>query len=274
MDRNLLIRTLSGAIMLVVVLGAMLASPYSGAILLIMISAGVMFEFYKIARLTGADPLRTYSIAIGVLSVATAFVVADGLIPATVLLFLLPLVCGLFVIELYRKSTMPLTNVAWAVAGIVYVAVPFALLAALLGGNIPCGGSVYRPLIVLSVIFIVWANDVGAYLVGRTFGRHKLFERISPNKSWEGFWGGVVSAVVVGVLVGWLQCVSLLLWAGAGVVIAVSGVYGDLVESMLKRSVNLKDSGQVIPGHGGVLDRFDALLMAVPFVFVYLFIFT
>ena len=124
-------------------------------------------------------------------------------------------------------------------------------------------------MVVLGVIFTVWANDIGAYLIGRWLGRHRLFERISPKKSWEGFLGGVCSAIAVGILMGYWQDASLLLWAGAGLVIAVSSVFGDLVESMLKRSVGLKDSGSIIPGHGGFLDRFDALLMAVPFVFVY-----
>ena len=273
MDRNLLIRTLSGAVMLAVVLWAVLDSPYSMALLFIAVAAGSMLEFYKIARLTGAVPLQVYPTVIGVLLVAAAFAVAAGLIGTAALLYVLPLVCGLFIAELYRKSTTPLTNVAWAVAGIVYVAVPLALLVVLPCVGAPGGGFVYRPLVVLSVIFIVWANDVGAYLVGRVFGRHRLFERISPKKSWEGFFGGVVSAVAVGALMGLWQDASPVLWAGAGLVISVSGVYGDLVESMLKRSVNLKDSGHIIPGHGGLLDRFDALLLAVPFAFVYLVIF-
>ena len=117
MDRNLLIRTLSGAVMLAVVLGAVLASPYSMALLFIAVAAGSMLEFYKIARLTGAAPLQVYPTVIGVLLVAAAFAVAAGLIGTAALLYVLPLVCGLFIAELYRKSTTPLTNVAWAVAG-------------------------------------------------------------------------------------------------------------------------------------------------------------
>ena len=269
LDRNLVIRTLSGIVMLVVVLGAVLVSPYTMAALFVLLTIGAQWEFYKIARQTGAAPLRVYPTIIGALLVGGGFAVVTGMLSLSWLLCLLPLYGVLFITELYRKSSMPLTNVAWALTGIMYIAVPFALLTVLPCTEAPEGGFVYNPLVVLGVIFTVWANDIGAYLIGRWLGRHRLFERISPKKSWEGFLGGVCSAIAVGILMGYWQDASLLLWAGAGLVIAVSSVFGDLVESMLKRSVGLKDSGSIIPGHGGFLDRFDALLMAVPFVFVY-----
>lgn len=269
LDRNLVVRTLSGIVMLVVVLGAVLASPYTMAALFVLLTIGAQLEFYKIARLTGVTPLRIYPTILGVLLVGGSFAVAIGVLSLSWLLCLLPLTGVLFITELYRKSAVPLTDVAWAVTGILYVAVPFALLTVLPCMEAPEGGFWYNPLVVLGVIFTVWANDIGAYLIGRWLGRHRLFERISPKKSWEGFFGGVCSAIIVGLLMGYWQDASLWLWAGAGLVIAVSSVFGDLVESMLKRSVGLKDSGSIIPGHGGFLDRFDALLMAVPFVFVY-----
>lgn len=269
LDRNLVVRTLSGIVMLVVVLGAVLASPYTMAALFVLLTIGAQLEFYKIARLTGATPLRIYPTILGVLLVGGSFAVAIGVLSLSWLLCLLPLTGVLFITELYRKSAVPLTDVAWAVTGILYVAVPFALLTVLPCMEAPEGGFWYNPLVVLGVIFTVWANDIGAYLIGRWLGRHRLFERISPKKSWEGFFGGVCSAIVIGLLMGYWQDASLWLWAGAGLVIAVSSVFGDLVESMLKRSVGLKDSGSIIPGHGGFLDRFDALLLAVPFVFVY-----
>ena len=267
MDRNLLIRTLSGAVMLAVVLGAVLASPYSMALLFIAVAAGSMLEFYKFARLTGAAPLQVYPTVIGVLLVAAAFAVAAGLIGTAALLYVLPLVCGLFIAELYRKSTTPLTNVAWAVAGIVYVAVPLALLVVLPCVGVPGGGFVYRPLVVLSVIFIVWANDVGAYLVGRVFGRHRLFERISPKKSWEGTIGGVLLSVAVSLLFYWYYAersnavsASLAWYILAGVILAVGSFAGDLTESALKRTCGVKDSGHWIPGMGGAFDVLDSFI--------------
>ena len=159
----------------------------------------------------------------------------------------------------------------------VYIALPFALLATIPLRGACSAGSPYVPGDMLAIIFLVWANDVGAYLAGSLFGRHRLFERISPKKSWEGFAGGVLCAVAVGWLYGLYagpgDTAHGLLWSGAGLVVAVAGVLGDLVESMLKRSAGLKDSGNSIPGHGGFLDRFDALILAVPFVYAYFAIF-
>ena len=190
---------------------------------------------------------------------------------------LLPMIFALFVAELYRRHENPLGNVCWELGGLVYIALPFALLATIPLRGACSAGSSYVPGDMLAIIFIVWANDVGAYLAGSLFGRHRLFERISPKKSWEGFAGGVLCAVAVGWLYGLYagpgDTAHGLLWSGAGLVVAVAGVLGDLVESMLKRSAGLKDSGNSIPGHGGFLDRFDALILAVPFVYAYFAIF-
>lgn len=274
LNRNLYVRTASGAVLLVVVLGAVLLSPYSMLGLMTVLCAGSMSEFYRIARLTGARPLQYYPVLLGALLIFLSFCVATGSLSPGSLVWLLPPLFALFIVELYRRSETPVANIAWEIAGIVYAALPLALLAALPVEASGEDGFAYRPLVVLGIIFIVWANDVGAYLSGSAFGRHKLFERISPKKSWEGFFGGILCAVGVGVLMGWWQNAPLGLWAGAGAVTAVGGVFGDLVESMLKRSAGIKDSGHAIPGHGGFLDRFDALILTVPFVYAYFAIFT
>ena len=205
------------------------------------------------------------------------FAVQTGRCPASAFALLLPMIFALFVAELYRRHENPLGNVCWELGGLVYIALPFALLATIPLRGACSAGSSYVPGDMLAIIFIVWANDVGAYLAGSLFGRHRLFERISPKKSWEGFAGGVLCAVAVGWLYGLYagpgDTAHGLLWSGAGLVVAVAGVLGDLVESMLKRSAGLKDSGNSIPGHGGFLDRFDALILAVPFVYAYFAIF-
>lgn len=272
-NKNLYVRTLSGIVLLGAVLGAVLWSPYSMLALALLLAAGSMTEFFRIARLSGARPMGGYALAVGCALVALVFAVAAGLATPKLLSMLLPPVFLPFVLELYRKGTSPAADIAWTLCGIVYAALPFALLAAL-AVRPAADGIAYSPLTVLGVIFIVWANDVGAYLSGSTWGRHKLFERISPKKSWEGFFGGVLCAVGVALLMALWQDAPFGLWAGAGAVIAVGGVLGDLVESMFKRSVGLKDSGTSIPGHGGFLDRFDALILAMPFVYAYFAIFT
>ena len=271
LNKTLYIRTLSGAGLLIVVLGAVLWSPYSMLALLLLLTVGSMNEFYRIARLRQASPLRVYPILIGAGIVITSFFVATGAASPRVFTWILPAVFALFIVGLYDKSSTHVENIVWGIGGIVYIAIPMALLTAMPVNGV-YGTIIYTPSILLSILFIVWANDVGAYLTGVAFGRRKLFERISPNKSWEGFFGGVACAILVGGICGYLSAPSpnsILVWAGAGAVIAISGVFGDLVESMLKRSVGIKDSGNIMPGHGGFLDRFDALILAAPFVYTY-----
>lgn len=239
--------------------------------LLLLLTVGSMNEFYRIARLRQASPLRVYPILIGAGIVITSFFVATGAASPRVFTWILPAVFALFIVGLYDKSSTHVENIVWGIGGIVYIAIPMALLTAMPVNGV-YGTIIYTPSILLSILFIVWANDVGAYLTGVAFGRRKLFERISPNKSWEGFFGGVACAILVGGICGYLSAPSpnsILVWAGAGAVIAISGVFGDLVESMLKRSVGIKDSGNIMPGHGGFLDRFDALILAAPFVYTY-----
>ena len=270
---NILIRTLSGIVLLGVVLGTVLFSIGSFGVLLSIIGGGSLWEFYRIAEKTGLAPQRILGMTIGIALIAISVMVAAKTIPGVALLPFFLLMAIVCIAELYRKKKNPLGNIAATWGGILYAAVPLALLP-FIGIQDNEGIVIYRPWVILSYIFIVWSNDIGAFLTGSAWGRHRLFERISPKKSWEGFVGGVVMAIGVGLLAGWLQESSLLRWGGLGAVVAVSGVWGDLVESMFKRSVGIKDSGRMMPGHGGFLDRFDAMLLSAPFVFVYFIIFT
>ncbi len=270
---NILIRTLSGIVLLGVVLGTVLFSIGSFGVLLSIIGGGSLWEFYRIAEKTGLAPQRILGMTTGIALIAISVMVAAKTIPGVALLPFFLLMAIVCIAELYRKKKNPLGNIAATWGGILYAAVPLALLP-FIGIQDNEGIVIYRPWVILSYIFIVWSNDIGAFLTGSAWGRHRLFERISPKKSWEGFVGGVVMAIGVGLLAGWLQESSLLRWGGLGAVVAVSGVWGDLVESMFKRSVGIKDSGRMMPGHGGFLDRFDAMLLSAPFVFVYFIIFT
>ena len=275
--KNLMVRTLSGLVLVAVFVGAVLGSQWSFGALLLLILVGGHTEFYKLARETGLSPQRWMGLAVGVLLFALNFIVfrqfsrsvtdeAGGAV-LYLLLYIGLLLPTLFVCELFRRSATPLANLGATLLGVLYVAVPLSLL---LYVPVLAGDGVWRPETVLCYIFIIWANDVFAYLVGMTFGRHRLCERLSPKKSWEGFFGGLAGAVATGLAAAYALDANYWVWGGLALVASLSGVAGDLVESMFKREAGVKDSGQVIPGHGGVLDRFDALLLSAPYVFLYL----
>ena len=275
--KNLMVRTLSGLVLVAVFVGAVLGSQWSFGALLLLILVGGQTEFYKLARETGLSPQRWMGLAVGVLLFALNFIVfrqfsrsvtdeAGGAV-LYLLLYIGLLLPTLFVCELFRRSATPLANLGATLLGVLYVAVPLSLL---LYVPVLAGDGVWRPETVLCYIFIIWANDVFAYLVGMTFGRHRLCERLSPKKSWEGFFGGLAGAVATGLAAAYALDANYWVWGGLALVASLSGVAGDLVESMFKREAGVKESGQVIPGHGGVLDRFDALLLSAPYVFLYL----
>lgn len=271
--KNLAVRTLSGIVLAAIMLGAVCWSQWSfGALLLVILLCG-MHEFYTLAAARGVQPQRLIGMLAGVILFAANFAVVSesvfdlfsaNLIP--MLGFGLLLLFLVFIRELFREGTDPMANIGATLTGVAYVALPVSLMC-----YIPMQGEEpWSPAIMLLFIFIIWANDVFAYLVGMAFGRHRLCERLSPKKSWEGFFGGLAGAVVMGLVGARVLDGSYAAWMGLALVAAVTGVLGDLTESMFKRSAGVKDSGRLIPGHGGVLDRFDAMLVAAPFVLVYM----
>lgn len=262
--KNLLVRTASGAVLAVVIFGALLWSNWSFALLLALLTVGGLHEFYALARKCGATPQPVLGTLIGLAVLFVALFVGSRIVVFGILALLLS-VPATFVLALWSRSEHPIADIAATITGVFYVAVPFALAAI-------CNQYAVHKWPIVGFILIVWANDVFAYLVGLAIGRHRLFPRLSPKKSWEGFVGGVAGAVGVGLLVAHFGAGGNYgLWAGLALVAAVTGVAGDLVESMFKRAAGVKDSGCLIPGHGGVLDRFDAMLISLPFVCAYLF---
>ena len=276
--RNLLTRTASGAVLLIVVLGAILWTKWSFGVLLLAIIIGGEREFYRMASKAGYQPQKLMGYIAGITILVISFscmqlLVSDqdttkelglALILILYIMLLLPI---MFVSELFRKSNTPIANIGVTLMGIVYVAMPMSLMLFI---PIMLGRGEWNPWAVLFYIFIIWANDVFAYLFGITLGKHRLFERVSPKKSWEGFIGGLLGAMAMGYIASVATGGNHIEWIGMALIAAITGVLGDLVESLFKRSVDIKDSGRILPGHGGWLDRFDALLLSVPFVFIYL----
>ena len=276
--QNLLVRTISGAVLLLVVVGALLWSKWSAGALFAVIMLGGLVEFYRLCRKKNIEPMSSVGIATSLAIFGLAFAVfLQWGTPATemtarivlgALLYAMLIVPTTFVCELWRKSATPIANIATTFMGVIYVALPMSailFIPQLLVGK-------WSAWAMLAFISIIWINDIFAYLVGVTLGKHRLCERISPKKSWEGFFGGLIGAVGFAVLFGHLFGGNLLVWGGLGLVTALAGVAGDLVESLIKREVDVKDSGKIMPGHGGFLDRFDALYLAVPFALFYLIV--
>lgn len=202
----------------------------------------------------------------------------SGITPAGVFVPYLITLVYLMVAELYLKQPDPVNDWAYTMMSQLYIALPFSMINVLAFRSV--GSDItYTYLIPLSVFFFLWVNDAGAYICGSLLGKHKLFPRISPGKSWEGSIGGGILVMIVAVLLWYLSeqydvndlQLSALEWAGLGLVVVIFGTWGDLVESLFKRTLGIKDSGHILPGHGGMLDRFDSTLMAFPSAVVYLY---
>jgi phosphatidate cytidylyltransferase len=229
-----------------------------------------LLEFYKLAGLDGLIPLKTLGTLSGVVIYILSFFVERGDVSPRYYLLLFPLISLTYMIKLYKKTELkPFTNIAYTFLGIFYIAVPFALL-----NHAAFDDGYYNYEIILGSFLILWASDTGAYFAGTLFGKHKLFERISPKKSWEGFWGGAALAMAMTYgLSLYFQSLSVVNWLIVALLIIIGGTFGDLVESLLKRSMAIKDSGDSLPGHGGFLDRFDGLFISAPFIVAYLELF-
>jgi phosphatidate cytidylyltransferase len=198
----------------------------------------------------------------------------------TFFLILVPMMLLIMVVELYRKEKKPFDSLAHTFFSVLYTAVPFSMFSFSafshtgLNSLLPHANISFSPGIIIGFFILVWANDTGAYLTGATVGRHPLFERISPKKTWEGFFGGVItSGLIAWLLSDWLGVVDTVNWVIISVIISVAGTYGDLIESMMKRSIGVKDSGTIMPGHGGFLDRFDSAILSFPLVYLFIFVF-
>lgn len=188
----------------------------------------------------------------------------------------------LFISGLYTKNKDAVNDWAYTMLGQMYIALPFSMILVLGFQSTPDGQIVFNTLLPLSIFIFLWTNDTGAYCSGSLFGRHKLFPRVSPGKSWEGSIGGGILVMAVATALGYYENslsdvatgLSVIEWSGLGLVVVVFGTWGDLVESLFKRMLGVKDSGNILPGHGGMLDRFDSSLMAIPAAVVYLYTLT
>lgn len=263
-------RTFTGAIFVIAVVGSIILGPVVFAALFLVVTMLTLHEFYTL--FDDSKSVNIYKLP-GLLAAAVLYssVVLAGLevIDSTLLWINLILPVLIFITELYRKSESPISNIALSILGIFYTALPLALLS--LFYNLPHAGSTSSPGLLLGFFILLWSSDTFAYLSGMAFGKHHLFPRISPKKTWEGSIGGFLltmgAAWILSVIYPEMSPIQWLVLAG---IIVIFGTFGDLAESMFKRSLKIKDSGRILPGHGGMLDRFDAALFAAPAVFIYI----
>jgi phosphatidate cytidylyltransferase len=249
--------------------GSMLLGQIATAILFLLITIFSVDEFIRLSEEAGAKPNRYVAVITGGLVYILVSAFGIFAFDARWLTLVFPLLFIVMIAELYKKSGNPFQNIAWTILAILYIAIPFALLTYFFGQN--AANWQERSGTILGFFVILWLNDTGAYFIGSLAGKHRLFERISPKKSWEGSIGGGVVALLTAWGISFIFTqYTIDQWLLIALVIIVLGTLGDLVESMLKRSIEIKDSGNILPGHGGLLDRFDAVLLASPFVFVLL----
>lgn len=262
----MLTRAITGFFFIAVLIGAHLLGQVIFVSFFSVLGLWCLYEFYGIIRREEIQPMVAFGgLALAVLA-GLVGLHCVGLIPFIKVWLFVPFFSLLFVYALFQKRAHPFHDIAYTVLGIIYAGIPFLFFVAL--GFVKGNFNLYIP---LGFLIILWSNDTGAYLAGRSFGKHKLFERISPNKTWEGFAGGVLFALAIAFnLERYFGALAKWEWACMAIIIGVFGTLGDLVESMLKRSLGVKDSGHILPGHGGLLDRFDGLLMAAPLVFLFL----
>lgn len=279
--KNLIVRTVTGVIFVTAIVVCFL-NPLAMTFLFALVTGLTTWEFTGLVN--GRDKVDTNRFICTVAGVYLFLAITgfcSGQTPSTVFIPYLITIIYLLTAELYAKNPDPINSWAYTMLSQMYIALPLSMIS-VLAFRSTGDGVAYTYLMPLSVFVFLWANDSGAYCCGSLLGRHKLFPRISPGKSWEGSIGGGIIVMAVAALIWHLTerygvndlQLNVVEWIGLGLVVVVFGTWGDLVESLFKRTLGIKDSGNILPGHGGMLDRFDSSLLAFPAAVIYLYTLT
>lgn len=275
--KNMITRAITGTIFVVAVVVSFLR-PQAMMFLFALVTALSVWEFTGLVNnIKDVSVNRFITTAAGTYLFIAFAGYCSEITPSAVFIPYLLTIVYLFISELYTKASNPINNWAYTMLSQLYIALPFSMINVVAFRN-ENGAVVYDYLLPLSIFIFLWTNDTGAYISGSLLGKHKLFPRVSPGKSWEGSIGGGLLVLAVAALVGHIansneggHILSIPGWMGLGLVVVFFGTWGDLVESLFKRTIGIKDSGKILPGHGGMLDRFDSSLMAFPAAVVYLY---
>jgi phosphatidate cytidylyltransferase len=266
---NIIVRTLSGIVFISIIIGSiLLGTSYLNTCMALFSLLG----FYEFTQLLKKKEVELATFPLLLLGLILFFILIryNGIsLPLKLLLLILIFIIS-WSIEIWQKQGNPLLNVVYSSFGLLYCVLPFVTMAWINSLRGDLYGSNY---LLIYFFLIVWTNDTFAYLAGRFFGKTKLFERISPKKTWEGAFGGLLFSAIAGFLIAYFTGLDSVFWIIASQIIALGAVIGDLFESLIKRSLNAKDSGNIIPGHGGILDRFDAAMFAAPLFLVWFYLY-
>ncbi len=265
---NRIKRIITGSVWGTVLLAGIMYSPLTAFVLFFMLAMLSQYEFLK--QFSGTSkPSIVLTILLGSVSYTILSSYALSWITYPFLFLLILPVILILVTELFRNSKSPLHNIQTAFMSIIYTVLPLALLNFFNGYAVSFQGVFYQ--LTLSFFIVIWTNDTMAYFVGMRFGKRPLFKKVSPKKSWEGFFGGLIASILMAfALAHFFEALTLYQWLLFNAITAIFGVLGDLVESMIKREAGLKDSGTILPGHGGMLDRLDSVLVAAPATLLFL----
>lgn len=265
---NILTRAVWGALFVVIIISSFIVGTYAAATVLGFFMCIGVFEFYRFFELSQIVKPKSYSGLLGALLLYTLLILNQlGHVEFPIELVLIPIVFLPFLYVVFSQQKNPLLDLTVTFFPWIYVMFPFYLMFSIFNFEV-----VNEPqwTYIIGLFILVWTNDTFAYLSGRTFGKRKLFERISPNKTWEGTIGGFLFTIIAGWVYAFFMDGDIVFWILSAIVISPTSVLGDLIESKFKRIVNVKDSGTILPGHGGILDRFDAVIYATPFFYLLL----
>jgi phosphatidate cytidylyltransferase len=276
--KDLARRTITAVVFAAVMLAGIVIHEYGLLALMLIIHSGCMWEYYNLISSQQQYSVKQRRIAKYYVMIAGTFLfylLGTGFrflpfVNDYLYFFITPILLGYLVLELFLKSASPLSNAALNIMGVIYISLPLSM--AVFFPYIKENTSWFpdRCGIILCIVLLVWANDTMAYFTGSLFGKHKMFPSISPKKSWEGFFGGLIFSMFTGwILSMYFHQLNAIEWITVGMIVSAFGTTGDLVESMIKRIAGVKDSGSILPGHGGFLDRFDAFIFCIPFVFIF-----
>jgi phosphatidate cytidylyltransferase len=273
--KTLATRSISAAVFVVLLIGSVYWNYYSFSIFFFIVSMIGLHEFYKIAEKLSAKPYKTVGFAFGVFTYLQFFCFNDFNLDTVqiiqkylqAILIVAPFV--VLTISLFSKEENSIKNAFFTIGGILYAVLPFALLNQTVFFSEHGWGTSFEPKLILGIIFLIWSNDTFAYLGGSIFGKNKMIERVSPGKTWEGTIIGVLITFAISFTFNFIYPLNGFIWPVLGIIIPLLATIGDLVESKLKRESGIKDSGKIMPGHGGALDRFDSLIFVSPFVYAF-----